>query len=544
MEHYTCCICAIMKNEHAYLDEWIQHHLDLGISHIHLYEDRGSEPHDEICNKYEKVTLHKLIDSKYDFLEHTGNRKQVTLYNYFILEYHTIYDFCLFIDLDEFLFFKEGWNLEQLLSDTVTKEYQLLWWEVFGANGHITKQNKLKESYTTALTSLYEWGHCMPKVLMNFHKKLPLESVHLPIPPNVTKIDYDNKYKKAWINHYYTKSWEDWCYRFTNRGDLWPGNRQIWDFFQMNPDMEPLKNELMDIYFSNLEKNKDLKIVFYYSSKPSEEEWFGIDKPNSLMFDVLTYSISFHFAKLTGREVVLYTDNRSFKYLQHLDYDHVITIPEDYEANNGNICKPLLYALENNDLNTCYFSGDFFLGNDILLKYIERDNTTDVYVNNTFKPKRIRYWDDMVNIRDNTLAFLSPELISDNELDVDWSFLYFNNDDLKSEFIKKYKENLRKYENSKYEEWWKMYKQFNPDTKLFGNSLGALIHNKKYFSLGNIECYGNIDKQYMFKIDFFESKSIPSLRYDPNFKTTLLSLLKTLNTEAYNRTIQIIKVYV
>ena len=80
-----------------------------------------------------------------------------------------------------------------------------------------------------------------------------------------------------------------------------------------------------------------------------------------------------------------------------------------------------------------------------------------------------------------------------------------------------------------------MYKQFNPDTKLFGNALGSLIHNKKYFSLGNIECYGNIDKQYMSKIDFFESKSIPSLRYDLHFFNTLTNLLKNVNETIYNK---------
>ena len=202
---------------------------------------------------------------------------------------------------------------------------------------------------------------------------------------------------------------------------------------------------------------------------------------------------------------------------------------------NGNVCKPLLYALEQNDLNTCYISGDFFLGNDIILNYIERDSTTDLYINNTFEPSKKTYWDDMVNIEDNILSFLSPELISNNKTDVDFSFLYFNNEKLKSDFIREYKQNLKKYENSKYMEWWEIYKQFNPDTKLFGNTLGSLIQNKKYFSLGKIECYGNIDKQYLAKIDFFESKSIPSLRYDSHFFTKLSDLLKNVNEALYNK---------
>ena len=43
MKHYKTAICAILKNEHQYLDEWIRHHLDIGFDEIYLYEDFGSK---------------------------------------------------------------------------------------------------------------------------------------------------------------------------------------------------------------------------------------------------------------------------------------------------------------------------------------------------------------------------------------------------------------------------------------------------------------------------------------------------------------------
>ena len=45
MKHYKTAICAILKNEHQYLDEWIRHHLDIGFDEIYLYEDFGSKSH-------------------------------------------------------------------------------------------------------------------------------------------------------------------------------------------------------------------------------------------------------------------------------------------------------------------------------------------------------------------------------------------------------------------------------------------------------------------------------------------------------------------
>ena len=50
---------------------------------------------------------------------------------------------------------------------------------------------------------------------------------------------------KAWINHYFTKSWEEWKIKILERGDTCPGNRKIDDFFLHNPDMLPLKEQLM-----------------------------------------------------------------------------------------------------------------------------------------------------------------------------------------------------------------------------------------------------------------------------------------------------------
>ena len=49
------CILTIIKNEHPYLDEFIRYHLDLGIAHIFVFEDIGSESHEEITRKYGKI---------------------------------------------------------------------------------------------------------------------------------------------------------------------------------------------------------------------------------------------------------------------------------------------------------------------------------------------------------------------------------------------------------------------------------------------------------------------------------------------------------
>ena len=55
-------------------------------------------------------------------------------------------------------------------------------------------------------------------------------------------------FHKAHIKHYFTKSWEDWIVRITQRGDVSPGHRKLMDFFYANSDMTKDKDNLLKIY--------------------------------------------------------------------------------------------------------------------------------------------------------------------------------------------------------------------------------------------------------------------------------------------------------
>jgi len=55
-------IVSMLKNEHLYLEEWVQYHFNLGIDYIFLFEDLDSKTHKEITDKYPKVFLHNIIE--------------------------------------------------------------------------------------------------------------------------------------------------------------------------------------------------------------------------------------------------------------------------------------------------------------------------------------------------------------------------------------------------------------------------------------------------------------------------------------------------
>ena len=107
-------ICAILKDEHRFLKEWIDWHLGIGFDAIHLFEDKGSQSHEKICEKYSNVYLRRYEndDEIRQILSNQRNSsRQKDLYSWFAITYTTIYDWVAFIDIDEFLFFNEDYSL-------------------------------------------------------------------------------------------------------------------------------------------------------------------------------------------------------------------------------------------------------------------------------------------------------------------------------------------------------------------------------------------------------------------------------------------------
>lgn len=241
-------ICAIIKDEHLFLKEWIDWHLSLGFDAIHLFEDEGSKSHEQICEKYSNVYLRRYEDDK-ELREiiapEFGNSKQKKLYEWFYN--HSSDDWVAFIDIDEFIIFEDEWNLYRFCKEFDDYPAVYLYWQIKGASGHIKRPScGVVEAYTED-TGYIEEDTWYMKSFVNINKGLGIRSVHHA--NGAIRTDYTEGdapvYKKAWLNHYFTKSWEDWCERIYRRGDLYRGNRTLAQFFEVNPSMEYLRKELI-----------------------------------------------------------------------------------------------------------------------------------------------------------------------------------------------------------------------------------------------------------------------------------------------------------
>ena len=144
----TSCIFTVIKNEQEYLDEWIKYHLDLGINHVFIFEDIGSESHREIVDKYgDKVSLNTIGIFQFDEYKKHNNwdDSRQRAYNQeglWWIKNNYNYDWCFAIDCDEYITLSNNEDtIQSVLSLYSDYDAVILQWQNYNANGHVYKPN-------------------------------------------------------------------------------------------------------------------------------------------------------------------------------------------------------------------------------------------------------------------------------------------------------------------------------------------------------------------------------------------------------------------
>lgn len=252
-------ICAILRNEHSYLKEWIDYHLSIGIDYIYLYEDVG-DTHEEICKEYDNVFLTPIKD--FVTYEHSF-AKQACVYDKFIEQHKDKITYAFFIDLDEFVMFEDGYDLKSLID--ICNDMGggvLLPWKMYGAEGLVKKPNtNVLDTYKTPSSCIFTQEEMTDKTVYKTFCRTdrgPMEGFHAhPVAKTLVPWGAKNIYSVCWINHYITKSWEEWCEKLFVRKQNIPV-RILNDFFRYNPDMLDIKDELREFaknYSNNIDFN-------------------------------------------------------------------------------------------------------------------------------------------------------------------------------------------------------------------------------------------------------------------------------------------------
>jgi hypothetical protein len=222
---YYLLLVLTIKDEAQYVREWIEYHRVIGVDHFVIY-DNGSS--DNL-----KTVLADYINQGIVFYHYIpGANMQIKSYNDSIVRYKNIARWMGFIDSDEFINIKNGCNIADFL-----KQYEAypgigINWIMFDSNGNDCKPESgfVITNYTRTYQNHDEPINRHIKSIVNPRMVKKCINQHFCLFYG-NKRTVDENYqavKLAWterntsdkiqINHYWTKSKEEYLFKINKRG--------------------------------------------------------------------------------------------------------------------------------------------------------------------------------------------------------------------------------------------------------------------------------------------------------------------------------------
>jgi Domain of unknown function. len=249
-------LCAVAKNEEAYIEEWVIHHLSIGFEKIYIYDNNDES------GKLSSLLKQYIDQDKVHIINSSGiNPVQFWAYMHFVNTNKKDIKWAAFIDVDEFIELEDHLNIHEFVNSYKDAEVIVLSWLGYGANNKIWKEEgNLKSRFPEPAT--------IDPMFINFptHVKSITRIQHIRkfLTPHMPKIKGKRKrdrvvfnaigqrvlinpsypftvpvYKNAYIKHYFTKSYEEWLEK-VSKGAGDNTIRKINEFFYLNTEMRNL----------------------------------------------------------------------------------------------------------------------------------------------------------------------------------------------------------------------------------------------------------------------------------------------------------------
>ena len=130
---HDIAVAAILKNEGNYIKEWLDYHLLAGVGHFYLYDNDSTDAYEKIIAPY--------VDAGFvTSVKISGKSAQFAAYDDAVQKHRFACRFMAFIDLDEFIFPKNGVTISEALDEILTANPAAgvaINWQLFGSNGQL-----------------------------------------------------------------------------------------------------------------------------------------------------------------------------------------------------------------------------------------------------------------------------------------------------------------------------------------------------------------------------------------------------------------------
>lgn len=238
-KYYSAAVLLI-KDENRYLKEWLDWNLGVGFDHVYIYDNGMVERVNEIISGCSED-----IQSKVTVVDWTGHHDHIQqdAYNHFMDNYKHEVRWMMPIDSDEFVRFTDGIsnNIDDFLK--AYEKYTEVWgYELeYDANGQEKYEDKPVRERFTRQTDAREGFYWKNFIQVN---RIDSFLMHYAYYDTAKHKVFKNEQKNQdlfVVDHYYTKSWEEWNWKIKKRGGADPKyHKALKEFFFYNPDMKYL----------------------------------------------------------------------------------------------------------------------------------------------------------------------------------------------------------------------------------------------------------------------------------------------------------------
>jgi hypothetical protein len=273
---HNLVVVACCKNEAAFIKEWVEYHLIVGVEHFYIYDAATDDTH-AVLEPYISKGLVTYIEWKVF-------PAQVSAYHNFVFARRGMdANWAAFIDLDEYIVPISDRLLDILATyDRPEVAGLAIGWTMFGSNGHVIRpQGLITENYTRTINYTKHPERYTKGIVRPFRVNY-VDDPHIFRPKSRTKMVREDmkeiKFGQHWhrvgdfpvnkltINHYFCKSFSDFQGKIARRGPD-GGGRNLQEFAIFNS----IGNEVEDLRIQKFvpelrrrmyeEKRKDIPVL-------------------------------------------------------------------------------------------------------------------------------------------------------------------------------------------------------------------------------------------------------------------------------------------
>jgi hypothetical protein len=222
--NHDLAIMTVVKNESAYLEEWINFHLKQGVQYFYVFNNNSSDSTSKILQPY--IDNLKVQEVNIDI--NSGLFQTLVMKQFLAMQ--PVFRWIMFIDVDEFVYHRSGENLVNFLKKFIQEDCLKFSWRNFGASKHLLRpEGKVISNFKYSFVPTGEQKDIFYRVLPDLFKyksvfnpsRVVSENVHVPTT-NRPAVDVS---EFIFCNHYITRSKSEFIKKIknmtniTNRGD-------------------------------------------------------------------------------------------------------------------------------------------------------------------------------------------------------------------------------------------------------------------------------------------------------------------------------------